>query len=54
MLDSWFMYDHEQNYALDCMKNYVVCDLCLLGFGLNVHYVFGVWSGFVRYFMFFF
>jgi hypothetical protein len=50
MLDSWFMHDYEQNCAFDCTKNYVVCDLCLLGFGLNVHHVLGVWSDFVRYF----
>jgi hypothetical protein len=39
------MHDYEQNIALDCIKTYLVCDLCLLGFGLNVHrvlHVFGV------------
>ena len=45
------MHDYEQNIALDCIKTYLVCDLCLLGFGLNVHrvlHVFGVWFVFVK------
>jgi hypothetical protein len=53
MLDSWSMHNYEQNLALDYMKTYLVCDLCLLGFDFNVHcvlHVLGVWSVFVRKF----
>jgi hypothetical protein len=57
MLDSWSTHDYEQNLALDCMKTCLACDLCLLGFGLNVHRVldvFDVWSVFVKKNMFLF
>jgi len=29
MLDSWSTHDYKQNFALDYMKTYLVCDLCL-------------------------
>ena len=51
MLGFWFMHDYEQNLALEYTKTCLVCDLCLLGFGLNVYRVFhvlGVWFIFVK------
>jgi hypothetical protein len=33
------MHDYEQNFVIDCIKTCLVCDICLLSFGLNVHCV---------------
>jgi hypothetical protein len=55
MLDSWSTHDYEQNVSLDSMKTCLVCDLCFLGFGLNVHcalHVLSVWFVFVKKIMF--
>jgi len=55
MLDFLSTHDYKQNlaFAFDCMKKKIICDLCLLGFDLNVYHVFhvlGVWFIFVRKF----
>ena len=38
------MHDYEQNLILDCIRTYMIYDMCLLGFDLNIHRVLHVLS----------